>query len=60
MQQEANLFIAFQLCFLAIFALIFLQKFQSSFVENFRQNISIAVVWPKKQNYRKSLVDFWL
>ena len=46
--------------FSSIFPHIFSQKFQSSFVENFRQNISIALVWPKKQNYCKSLVDVWL
>ena len=52
MQQEAIVYCFSTLFsgqnFRSIFPLIFLQKFQSSFVENFRQNISIAVVWPKK------------
>ena len=51
MQQEALVYcfstLFFGQNFSSLFPLIFLQKFQSSFVENFRQNISIAVVWPK-------------
>ena len=42
----------------SIFPLIFLQKFQSSFVENFRQNISIAVVWPKNRIIARVLLMF--
>ena len=62
MQQEAIVYCFSTLFsgqnFSSIFPLIFLQKFQSSFVENFRQNISIAVVWPKNRIIARVLLMF--
>ena len=62
MQQEAIIYCFSTLfssqIFSSVFPLIFLQKFQSSFVENFRQNISIAVVWPKNRIIARVLLMF--
>ena len=62
MQQEA-IFYCFSTLFsgqnfTSVFPLIFLQKFQSSFVENFRQNINIAAVGPKNRIIARVLLMF--